>query len=94
MRVVEAAAISGGRFDRDLLVSASEVDEQGVDQVIEELVKGRVFIPLDEKSFRFRHELLRELASELPPPTLRRRLHSGSPMRWPRRTRPATPTGH
>ena len=76
VRVVEAAAISGGRFDRDLLVSASEVDEQGVDQVIEELVKGRVFIALDEKSFRFRHELLRELASELPPPTLRRRLHS------------------
>jgi class 3 adenylate cyclase len=76
VRVVEAAAICGGRFDRNLLVSASEIDEESVDQVIGELVKGRVFIPLDEKSFRFRHELLRELAAELPPPTLQLRLHS------------------
>ena len=76
VRVVEAAAICGGRFDRRLLVSASEIAEGSVDQVIGELVKGRVFIPLDEKSFRFRHELLRELAAELPPPTLQRRLHS------------------
>ena len=65
MRVVEAAAICGGRFDRNLLVSASEIDERSVEQVIEELVKGRVFVPLDEKSYRFRHELLRELAAEL-----------------------------
>ena len=76
VRVVEAAAICGGRFDRRLLVSASEIDEDGVDQVIAELVRGRVFIALDEKSLRFRHELLRELAAELPPPTLQRRLHS------------------
>ena len=76
VRVVEAAAICGGRFDRNLLVWASEIDEQSVEQVIGELVKGRVFIPLDEKSFRFRHELLRELAAELPPPTLQRRLHN------------------
>lgn len=75
VRVVEAAAICGGRFDRNLLVSASEIEEQSVDQVIGELVKGRVFVPLDEKSFRFRHELLRELAAELPPPSLQHRLH-------------------
>jgi class 3 adenylate cyclase/tetratricopeptide (TPR) repeat protein len=76
VRVVEAAAICGGRFDRSLLASASEIDEDSVDQVIGELVKARVFIPLDEKSYRFRHELLRELAAELSPPTLQRRLHS------------------
>ena len=76
VRVVEAAAISGGRFDRDLLVAASEVDEQNVDQVIDELIKGRVLVSVDEKNWRFRHELLRELAAELPPPSLRRRLHS------------------
>ncbi|WP_123029335.1 ATP-binding protein [Mycolicibacterium stellerae] len=75
VRVVEAAAVCGGRFDRDLLVWASEIDEHSVEQVIDELVKGRVFIPLDEKSFRFRHELLRELAAELSPPSLQRRLH-------------------
>ncbi|OBK70473.1 adenylate/guanylate cyclase domain-containing protein [Mycobacterium sp. 1274761.0] len=76
VRIVEAAAICGGRFDRNLLVTASEIDEDSVEQVIAELVKGRVFVALDEKSFRFRHELLRELAAELPPPSLRRRLHS------------------
>lgn len=76
VRVVEAAAICGGRFDRRLLVTASEIDERSVEQVIGELVRGRVFVPLDEKSFRFRHELLRELAAELPPPSLQRRLHS------------------
>lgn len=75
VRVVEAAAVCGGRFDRNLLVSASEIDEHSVEQVIGELVKSRVFIPLDEKSFRFRHELLRELAAELSPPSLQRRLH-------------------
>jgi class 3 adenylate cyclase/tetratricopeptide (TPR) repeat protein len=75
VRVVEAAAICGGRFDRSLLVSASEIDERSVEQVIAELVKGRVFVPLDDKSYRFRHELLRELAAELSPPSLQRRLH-------------------
>ena len=76
VRVVEAAAISGGRFDRNLLVAASEVDERGVDRVIDELIEGRVFVAVDEKNWRFRHELLRELAAELSPPSLRRRLHS------------------
>ena len=76
VRVVESAAICGGRFDRNLLVLACEIDERIVDQVIEELVRGRVFIALDEKSFRFRHELLRELAAELAPPSLQRNLHS------------------
>lgn len=76
VRVVEAAALSGGRFDRNLLVAAAEVDEQSVDQVIDELTKTRVFLPVDEKNWRFRHELLRELAAELAPPSLRRRLHS------------------
>ena len=74
--VVEAAAISGGRFDRNLLVAASEVDERGVDRVIDELIEGRVLVAVDEKNWRFRHELLRELAAELAPPSLRRRLHS------------------
>ena len=53
-----------------------EVDERGVDRVIDELIAGRVLVAVDEKNWRFRHELLRELAAELAPPSLRRRLHS------------------
>ena len=34
------------------------------------------FEPLDADSWRFHHELLREVAAELSPPTLRRELHS------------------
>jgi tetratricopeptide (TPR) repeat protein len=44
--------------------------------VIAELVNARVLEPLAQQSFRFRHELLREVAEELSPPTLRRSLHS------------------
>ena len=32
--------------------------------------------PMSQESFRFRHELLREVAEELSPPSLRRSLHS------------------
>ena len=37
---------------------------------------GRVLEPLETDSWRFRHELLREVAAELSPPSLRRELHS------------------
>lgn len=76
VRVVEAAAIIGGRIERGLLLSVLDLAEGEVDAVIAELVSGRVLESLGQDSFRFRHELLREVAEELSPPTLRRRLHS------------------
>jgi tetratricopeptide (TPR) repeat protein len=76
VRVVEAAAIIGSRIERGLLLSVLDLAEDEVDAVIAELVSGRVLEPLGQDSFRFRHELLREVAEELSPPTLRRRLHS------------------
>ena len=44
--------------------------------MIQELIDGRVLEPLGDGSWRFRHELLREVAAELSPPSVRRRLHS------------------
>ena len=51
------------------------MSERDVDRVIQELVDARVLDPIDENTWRFRHELLREVAAELSPPSLRRRLH-------------------
>jgi class 3 adenylate cyclase/tetratricopeptide (TPR) repeat protein len=76
VRVVEAAAIIGSRIERGVLNSVLDLAESEVDAVIAELVSGRVLEPLGQDTFRFRHELVREVAEELSPPTLRRRLHS------------------
>lgn len=74
-RVVEAAAIIGSRIERGLLASVVELTETQVDDAIAELVHARVLELVDDDSWRFRHELLREVAAELAPPTLRRSLH-------------------
>ena len=76
VRVIEAAAIIGGRIERSLLSSAVDLPEADLDAVLAELVAGRVLEPLEKDSWRFRHELLREVAAELSPPSLRRELHS------------------
>jgi tetratricopeptide (TPR) repeat protein len=74
--VVEAAALIGSRFDRRLLSSVVEMDKRQVDDVLQELGRGRVLQSVGKDSWRFHHELLREVAAELSPPSLRRRLHS------------------
>lgn len=74
--VVEAAALIGSRFDRKLLASVTDLDQREVDDILAELSRGRVLAPLDKDSWRFYHELLREVAAEVSPPTVRRRLHS------------------
>jgi class 3 adenylate cyclase len=74
--VCEAAAVIGGRIDRGLLLSVVDLNPEDADRVLRELTDGRVLEPLDEHSWRFRHELIREVAAELSPPSLRRRLHS------------------
>ncbi|MGE2719255.1 adenylate/guanylate cyclase domain-containing protein [Mycolicibacterium celeriflavum] len=75
-QVVEAAATIGSRVDRQLLLSVVDLTEANVDQVMRELIGGRVFEALDEDGWRFRHELYREVAAERAPPSRRRRLHS------------------
>jgi tetratricopeptide (TPR) repeat protein len=74
--VVEAAALIGSRFDRRLLSSVVEMGTRQVDEALQQLGRGRVLRPVGKGSWGFQHELLREVAAELSPPSLRHRLHS------------------
>jgi len=74
--IVEAAALIGSRFDRALLSSVVGLDEREIDEHLEELTRVRVLEPTEAGNWRFHHELLREVAAEVSPPTVRRRLHS------------------
>ncbi|OBF16144.1 adenylate/guanylate cyclase domain-containing protein [Mycobacterium sp. ACS4331] len=75
LRFVEAAATVGDHFDRAVVRSVTDLSEDEVDSVIAELEARLVLQPVTEDVWRFRHELLREVAAELPPPSIRRRLH-------------------
>jgi class 3 adenylate cyclase/tetratricopeptide (TPR) repeat protein len=73
--VAEAAAVIGRHFDRTLLVAVSDLAADDVDDVVEDLEDARVFEACGDDNWRFRHELLREVAAELAPPSVRRLLH-------------------
>jgi class 3 adenylate cyclase/tetratricopeptide (TPR) repeat protein len=74
--VLEAAALIGRLIDRRLLHSVVQLDDGEIDQLLEQLTRGRVLAQIGKNSWRFHHELLREVAAELSPPSVRRRLHS------------------
>jgi class 3 adenylate cyclase/tetratricopeptide (TPR) repeat protein len=74
--VVEAAAVIGRAGDLHLLRSVVGRDAEHVDDIVTELVRARVLERSGTDRWRFRHELLREVAAELPPPSLRRDLHA------------------
>jgi tetratricopeptide (TPR) repeat protein len=74
--VVEAAAVIGRAGDLPLLRGVVGRDAKGVDDVVAELVRARVLERRGTDGWRFRHELLREVAVELAPPSLRRDLHA------------------
>jgi class 3 adenylate cyclase/tetratricopeptide (TPR) repeat protein len=73
--VVEAAATIGREFDRDIMRTVLDMSDADLGEAVRELEAARVFEPTVLESWRFRHELLREVAYELPPPSMRRRLH-------------------
>ena len=73
--VVQAAAIIGSRFDRGLLGAVVRLSDSDYARVLGELRNARVLEPIDDNVWRFRHELLREVAAELVPPSVRRKLH-------------------
>jgi class 3 adenylate cyclase/tetratricopeptide (TPR) repeat protein len=75
-QIVEAGALMRGRIDRDVVSAVVDVAPEEVGDVLNELVRVRVMEPIGVDSWRFHHELLREAAAELMPPTVRRRLHS------------------
>ncbi|ORA51394.1 cyclase [Mycolicibacterium chubuense] len=74
--VVEAAALIGRRLDADVLRSVVDLSDDALDRILDELADARVLEPAGPSAWRFRHELLRELATELAPPSLRRTLHA------------------
>lgn len=74
--VVEAAAVIGRAGDLPLLRSVVGSDAKDVDDVVTELVRARVLDRHGTDGWRFRHELLREVAAELAPPSLARELHT------------------
>lgn len=74
--VVEAAAFIGRNVDRSLLLAVADPSVlPDFDDIMADLVADRVFERTDDDTWRFRHELLREVATELAPPSRRRHLH-------------------
>ena len=74
--VVEAAALIGRQVDRGLLGSVVDLSDHVLDGVLGELEEARVLERWGPIGWRFRHELLREVATELAPPSVRRSLHA------------------
>ncbi|OBJ53708.1 adenylate/guanylate cyclase domain-containing protein [Mycobacterium asiaticum] len=74
--VVEAAAVIGRYVDTGLLRSVVDMNDEDLDRVVGELAAAQVLEPWKADGWRFRHELLREVAAELAPPSVRRRLHA------------------
>lgn len=74
--LVEAAAVIGRDVDRALFLAVCDLDESQIDAVIDELLDALVFEPSGPDGWRFRHELLREVAGEVTPPSVRRGLHA------------------
>jgi len=74
--VVEAAAVVGRAGDLPLLRSVVGRRAKDVDDIVTELVRARVLERSGTDGWRFRHELLREVAAELAPPSVRRDLHA------------------
>ena len=75
VRVIEGAAVVGNPVDRRLLAAVVQIGDSELDAAIMELRDGRVLEPMGQGTWRFRHELLRDIATELSPPTRRREMH-------------------
>ena len=74
--VVEASAVIGRTVDRELLCAVVQLSDEKVSTVLTELEQALVMEPREADTWRFRHALLREVAAELAPPSVARRLHA------------------
>ena len=74
--VLEAAAVIGRQVDRGLLRAVVDLTDEEIDDVLDELEDALVLEPWGTEGWRFRHELLREVATELAPPSVRKGLHA------------------
>jgi class 3 adenylate cyclase len=75
--VAATAAAAGEQVDRSLLAATMSMPVEELDLTLGALVDAGVLEPVDGRSarYRFRHELLREVAYELQPPSWRRKVH-------------------
>ena len=93
--VLEAAAVIGRSGDTALLgavLDPATALPAGLDDVVTALFTARVLEPNGADGWRFRHELFRDVAGEIAPPSRRRDLHArtadalaaatGSPPDW------------
>jgi class 3 adenylate cyclase len=76
LAVVQAAAVVGRHLDRDLLRSVVELEEHEFDRAIGELEDGGVLEAWAGGGWRFRYELVREVAAEFVPASVRKELHA------------------
>lgn len=74
--LVAAAATIGRDVDHNLLVTVAGMSDHEFSTALAELTEARVLLNTAPDRWRFRHELLREVAAELAPPSQRRRLHA------------------
>ncbi len=74
--VAGAAATMGSGVDRDVLAMLVDLEGSELDRELAALTTASILIPTDTRDgYRFRHELVREVAYELQPPAARRRMH-------------------
>jgi tetratricopeptide (TPR) repeat protein len=76
--VAATAAAAGQEVDRSLLAATMSIPATKLDSTLRTLVDARVLEPIQGRleRYQFRHELLREVAYELQPPSWRREVHS------------------
>jgi class 3 adenylate cyclase len=76
--VAAAAAAAGQEVDRSLLAEAMSIPEKELAPTLRDLVDAQIMQPVAGRGsrYQFRHELLREVAYELRPPSWRRKVHS------------------
>ncbi|SHW19235.1 adenylate/guanylate cyclase family protein [Mycobacteroides abscessus subsp. abscessus] len=73
--LLAAAAAIGRDVTHSLLARVANLPDDQFATALGELTAARVLINTAPNRWRFRHELLREVAAELAPPSQRRRLH-------------------
>ena len=76
--VAAAAAAAGQEVDRSLLAEAMSIPAKELAPTLRDLVDAQIMQPVAGRGarYQFRHELLREVAYELQPPSWRRKVHS------------------
>jgi tetratricopeptide (TPR) repeat protein len=76
--VAATAAAAGQEVDRSLLAEVMSVPAKELAPILRDLVDAQIMQPVAGRASRyeFRHELLREVAYELRPPSWRRKVHS------------------